>query len=151
MQTVPYRPPPHSNQHLCLSIPFTGADERSDRLWLVTLHPWTLNMAAPSQGLMSQESEDEEIWEKPVSDWSVQDVCSWLQYGPLQNAAGLVQAAYSHHISGRALLRLTDNLLQRMGIQENLRQSILVEVLELKLQQEIQQLLMITECEPEKE
>ncbi|KAM4040232.1 sterile alpha motif domain-containing protein 12-like isoform 1-T2 [Anomaloglossus baeobatrachus] len=109
-------------------------------------------MAAPTQGLMAQESEDEEIWEKPVSDWSVQDVCSWLQYGPLQNAAGLVQAAYSHQISGRALLRLTDNLLQRMGIQqENLRQSILVEVLELKLQQEIQQLLLIAEREPEKE
>ncbi|CAJ0964486.1 unnamed protein product [Ranitomeya imitator] len=99
-------------------------------------------------GLMSQESEDEEIWEKPVSDWSVQDVCSWLQYGPLQNAAGLVQAAYSHHISGRALLRLTDNLLQRMGIQQNLHQSILVEVLELKLQQEIQQLLLITDGGP---
>lgn len=108
-------------------------------------------MAAPPQGLVSQESE-EEIWEKPVSDWSVQDVCSWLQYGPLQNAAGLVQAAYSHHVSGRALLRLTDNLLLRMGIhQENLRQSILVEVLELKLQQEIQQLLLIAECETEQE
>ncbi|KAG9462937.1 hypothetical protein GDO78_022785 [Eleutherodactylus coqui] len=104
------------------------------------------------QGLVPQNSEDEEIWEKPVSDWSVQDVCSWLQYGPLQNAAGLVQAAYSHHISGRALLRLTDNLLQRMGIQqETLRQSILVEVLELKLQQEIQQLLLIAECQAEQQ
>ncbi|KAM3932008.1 sterile alpha motif domain-containing protein 12-like isoform 1-T2 [Leptodactylus fuscus] len=106
-------------------------------------------MAALNKNFMSQES-DEEIWEKPVSDWSVQDVCSWLQYGPLQNTAGLVQAAYSHHISGRALLRLTDSLLQRMGIdQENLRQSILVEVLELKLQQEVQQLLLIAECTAE--
>ncbi|XP_044147926.1 sterile alpha motif domain-containing protein 12-like [Bufo gargarizans] len=109
-------------------------------------------MAAPHQGLVAQESEDEEIWEKPVSDWSVQDVCSWLQYGPLQNAAGLVQAAYSHHISGRALLRLTDNLLQRIGIhEEGLRRTILVEVLELKLQQEIQQLLLIAECVEEQE
>ncbi|XP_075050477.1 sterile alpha motif domain-containing protein 12-like [Mixophyes fleayi] len=103
-------------------------------------------MAQRFQGLVSRVSEDEDVWEKPVSEWTVPDVCSWLQYGPLQNAPGLVQAAYTHDISGRALLRLTDNLLQRMGIhQESLRRVILVEVLELRLQQEIQQLLLITE------
>ncbi|XP_068135017.1 sterile alpha motif domain-containing protein 12-like [Hyperolius riggenbachi] len=90
--------------------------------------------------------DDEVIWEKPVSDWTVQDVCSWLQYGPLQSSAGLVQAAYTHDISGRALLRLTDDRLQRMGIhQERLRRIVLVEILELRLQQELQQLLFITE------
>ncbi|KAM9316315.1 sterile alpha motif domain-containing protein 12-like [Gastrophryne carolinensis] len=94
----------------------------------------------------SQISDDEDIWEKPVSDWTVQDVCNWLQYGPLQNNAGLVQTAYTHDISGRALLRLTDELLQRMGIhQGSVRRAILVEVLELRLQQELQQLLYITE------
>ncbi|KAM5126302.1 sterile alpha motif domain-containing protein 12-like [Mantella aurantiaca] len=94
----------------------------------------------------SEGSDDEVIWEKPVSDWTVQDVCSWLQYGPLQNSAGLVQAAYTHDISGRALLRLSDELLRRMGIhQEGLRRMVLVEILELRLQQELQQLLLITE------
>lgn len=103
-------------------------------------------MAERSKDSGSEGSDDEIIWEKPVSDWTVQDVCSWLQYGPLQNSAGLVQSAYTHNISGRALLRLSDDLLQRMGIhQESLRRIILVEVLELKLQQELQQLLLITE------
>ncbi|XP_073480856.1 sterile alpha motif domain-containing protein 12-like isoform X1 [Aquarana catesbeiana] len=98
----------------------------------------------------SEGSDDEIIWEKPVSDWTVQDVCSWLQYGPLQNSAGLLQAAYTHQLSGRALLRLTDDLLQRMGVhQESMRRVILVEVLELRLQQELQQLLLITEGEDE--
>ncbi|XP_031757804.1 sterile alpha motif domain-containing protein 12 [Xenopus tropicalis] len=94
----------------------------------------------------SQPVGDEEVWEKPVSEWTVQDVCLWLQYGPLQDGAGLVQAAYTHSISGRALLRLTDSLLKRMGIyQEKLRRLILVEVLELRLQQELHQLLHITD------
>ncbi|XP_063806742.1 sterile alpha motif domain-containing protein 12-like [Pseudophryne corroboree] len=102
-------------------------------------------MAGRFQGLVSHLSEDEDIWEKPVCDWTVQDVCSWLQSGPLQNSAGLVQAAYTHDISGRALLRLTDDLLQRMGIhQESLRSTVLVEVLELRLQQELRQLRLIT-------
>ncbi|XP_072266436.1 sterile alpha motif domain-containing protein 12-like [Pyxicephalus adspersus] len=103
-------------------------------------------MAECVKDSQSEGSDDEIIWEKPVSDWTVQDVCSWLQYGPLQNSAGLVQAAYTHDISGRALLRLSDDLLQRMGIHhESMRRIILVEVLELRLQQELQQLLLITE------
>ncbi|XP_041419634.1 sterile alpha motif domain-containing protein 12 isoform X2 [Xenopus laevis] len=94
----------------------------------------------------SQTGGDEDVWEKPVSEWTVQDVCFWFQYGPLQDGAGLVQAAYAHSISGRALLRLTDDLLKRMGIhQENLRRLILLEVLELRLQQELHQLLHMTE------
>ncbi|KAM4772674.1 sterile alpha motif domain-containing protein 12-like isoform 1-T2 [Rhinophrynus dorsalis] len=98
-------------------------------------------MAEPNQS-----SDDEEVWEKPVSEWTVQDVCSWLQFGPLQDGAGLVQAACTHSISGRALLRLTDSLLQRMGVhQESLRRVILLEVLELRLQQELHELLHITD------
>ncbi|XP_053565417.1 sterile alpha motif domain-containing protein 12-like [Bombina bombina] len=93
-----------------------------------------------------QISDDEDILEKPVCDWTVHDVCHWLQIGPLQDEAGLFQAVYTHNISGRALLRLTDNLLQRMGIdQKNQRRVILIEVLQLRLQQEVQQLLYITQ------
>ncbi|KAM8953337.1 sterile alpha motif domain-containing protein 12-like [Pelodytes ibericus] len=88
---------------------------------------------------------DEDIWDKPVCEWTVQDVCLWLQIGPLQDGAGLVQAAITHNISGRSLLRLTDELLQRMGIhQQYLRRLILLETLELRLQQELQQLLHLT-------
>ncbi|KAM4692764.1 sterile alpha motif domain-containing protein 12-like isoform 1-T3 [Discoglossus pictus] len=101
----------------------------------------------PSSWVVSQNSEEEDIWEKPVREWTVQDVCHWLQFGPLQDGAGLVQAAYTHNISGRTLLRLTDDLLQRIGVQQDsLRRVILTEVLELKLQQELQELLHIAEA-----
>ncbi|XP_053317206.1 sterile alpha motif domain-containing protein 12-like [Spea bombifrons] len=88
---------------------------------------------------------DEEVWDKPVCEWTVQDVCCWLHTGPLQDGVGLVQAAFTHSINGRALLRLTDENLQRMGVhRQDLRRVILLEVLELRLQQELQQLLYIT-------
>ncbi|XP_063296833.1 sterile alpha motif domain-containing protein 12-like [Pelobates fuscus] len=88
---------------------------------------------------------DEDIWDKPVCEWTVQDVCCWIQVGPLQDGAGLVQAAFINNISGRTLLRLNDELLQRMGIhQMSLRRVILLEVLQLKLQHELHELLYIT-------
>ncbi|XP_075451332.1 sterile alpha motif domain-containing protein 12-like isoform X8 [Ascaphus truei] len=107
---------------------------------------WTRRGISGETRRRRQSFQDEDIWEKPVCDWTVQDVCYWFQSGPLQEVAGLVQAAYTHDISGRALLRLTDDLLQRMGIhQEGPRRMIVLEVLQLRLQQELQQLSHITE------
>ncbi|VTJ90888.1 Hypothetical predicted protein, partial [Marmota monax] len=48
--------------------------------------------------------------------------------------------------SGRALLRLTDKKLERMGIaQENLRQHILQQVLQLKVREEVRNLQLLTQ------
>ncbi|CAD7693878.1 unnamed protein product [Nyctereutes procyonoides] len=47
---------------------------------------------------------------------------------------------------GRALLRLTDKKLERMGIaQENLRQHILQQVLQLKVREEVRNLQLLTQ------
>ncbi|KAL8181683.1 UNVERIFIED_CONTAM: Sterile alpha motif domain-containing protein 12, partial [Gekko kuhli] len=46
----------------------------------------------------------------------------------------------------RALLRLTDKKLERMGIaQENLRQHILQQVLQLKVREEVRNLQLLTQ------
>lgn len=48
--------------------------------------------------------------------------------------------------AGRALLRLTDKKLERMGIaQENLRQLILQQVLQLKVREEVRNLQLLTQ------
>lgn len=48
--------------------------------------------------------------------------------------------------AGRALLRLTDKKLERMGIaQENLRQHILQQVLQLKVREEVRNLQLLTQ------
>ncbi|EPQ19994.1 Sterile alpha motif domain-containing protein 12 [Myotis brandtii] len=50
---------------------------------------------------------------------------------------------------GRALLRLTDKKLERMGIaQENLRQHILQQVLQLKVREEVRNLQLLTQGTP---
>lgn len=47
---------------------------------------------------------------------------------------------------GRALLRLTDKKLERMGIaQESLRQHILQQVLQLKVREEVRNLQLLTQ------
>lgn len=52
----------------------------------------------------------------------------------------------SRNSAGRALLRLTDKKLERMGIaQENLRQHILQQVLQLKVREEVRNLQLLTQ------
>lgn len=52
----------------------------------------------------------------------------------------------SRNPAGRALLRLTDKKLERMGIaQENLRQHILQQVLQLKVREEVRNLQLLTQ------
>ncbi|XP_073749239.1 sterile alpha motif domain-containing protein 12 isoform X4 [Callorhinus ursinus] len=73
---------------------------------------------------------------KPVALWTQQDVCKWLKkHCPNQ-----------YQIYRRALLRLTDKKLERMGIaQENLRQHILQQVLQLKVREEVRNLQLLTQ------
>lgn len=77
------------------------------------------------------------------------EVCAWLSNRPLGAEGGpLLEAANSHAISGKVLLRLTDETLERMGIaSRSLRQALLHEVLCLRIQQEMEDLLDITDCE----
>uniref|UniRef100_A0A8C6RQN3 Sterile alpha motif domain containing 12 n=1 Tax=Nannospalax galili TaxID=1026970 RepID=A0A8C6RQN3_NANGA len=75
---------------------------------------------------------------KPVALWTQQDVCKWLKkHCPNQ---------YQIY----TLLRLTDKKLERMGImgisQENLRQHILQQVLQLKVREEVRNLQLLTQA-----
>ncbi|XP_060631798.2 sterile alpha motif domain-containing protein 12 isoform X2 [Anolis sagrei] len=74
---------------------------------------------------------------KPVALWTQQDVCKWLKkHCPNQ-----------YQIYSRALLRLTDKKLERMGIaQESLRQHILQQVLQLKVREEVRNLQLLTQA-----
>ncbi|XP_039222739.1 sterile alpha motif domain-containing protein 12 isoform X5 [Crotalus tigris] len=76
---------------------------------------------------------------KPVALWTQQDVCKWLKkHCPNQ-----------YQIYSRALLRLTDKKLERMGIaQESLRQHILQQVLQLKVREEVRNLQLLTQGSP---
>ncbi|XP_075406657.1 sterile alpha motif domain-containing protein 12 [Tenrec ecaudatus] len=78
---------------------------------------------------------------KPVALWTQQDVCKWLKkHCPNQ-----------YQIYRRALLRLTDKKLERMGIgQENLRQHILQQVLQLKVREEVRNLQLLTQGIPQR-
>lgn len=99
-------------------------------------------------GSALQGSEEGEA-KRSVGRWSAAEVCAWLDSRPLGAQRSLLQqAAYSHAISGKALLRLTDESLERMGVASgSLRQELLHEVLCLRLQQEMEDLLDITDNE----
>ncbi|KAI1243589.1 hypothetical protein IHE44_0001220 [Lamprotornis superbus] len=57
-----------------------------------------------------------------------------------------MQQMYYIDFAGRALLRLTDKKLERMGIaQESLRQHILQQVLQLKVREEVRNLQLLTQ------
>ncbi|XP_054841203.1 sterile alpha motif domain-containing protein 12 isoform X2 [Eublepharis macularius] len=77
---------------------------------------------------------------KPVALWTQLDVCKWLKkHCPNQ-----------YQIYSRALLRLTDKKLERMGIaQESLRQHILQQVLQLKVREEVRNLQLLTQASTE--
>ncbi|KAK6490032.1 sterile alpha motif domain-containing protein 12-like [Huso huso] len=85
---------------------------------------------------------------KRVSLWTVQKVHSWvrLQFPCCQTS--FLLAIVNHAISGRALLRLTDSKLERMGIaQKQQRHDILQEVLSLRVVEELDNLNeIVSEC-----
>ncbi|KAM6959207.1 sterile alpha motif domain-containing protein 12 [Aplochiton taeniatus] len=90
---------------------------------------------------------------KPVALWTQQDVCKWLKkHCPNQHQI-YSDSFKQHDITGRALMRLTDRKLERMGImQEGQRQYILQQVLQLRVREEVRTLQLLTqaslECSP---
>ncbi|XP_015220429.1 sterile alpha motif domain-containing protein 10 isoform X2 [Lepisosteus oculatus] len=75
---------------------------------------------------------------KPVVLWTQQDVCKWLKKHCPHNYLTYVEAFSHHAITGRALLRLNSEKLERMGIvQETLRQEVLQQVLQLQVREEL--------------
>ncbi|XP_066235487.1 sterile alpha motif domain-containing protein 12 isoform X1 [Saccopteryx leptura] len=86
---------------------------------------------------------------KPVALWTQQDVCKWLKKHCPNQYQIYSESFKQHDITGRALLRLTDKKLERMGIaQENLRQHILQQVLQLKVREEVRNLRLLTQDLP---
>uniref|UniRef100_A0A3P9I8J2 Sterile alpha motif domain containing 12 n=1 Tax=Oryzias latipes TaxID=8090 RepID=A0A3P9I8J2_ORYLA len=88
---------------------------------------------------------------KPVALWTQQDVCKWLKkHCPNQHQI-YSDSFKQHDITGRALMRLTDRKLERMGIiQEAQRQHILQQVLQLRVREEVRTLQLLTQGEPER-
>ncbi|KAM6340480.1 LOW QUALITY PROTEIN: sterile alpha motif domain-containing protein 10 [Alca torda] len=81
---------------------------------------------------------------KPVVLWTQQDVCKWQKHCPHNY---LIYVAFSHHaITGRALLRLNGEKLQRMGIaHEAQRQEVLQQVLQLQVREEVRNLQLLSQ------
>ncbi|XP_055078997.1 sterile alpha motif domain-containing protein 10a [Periophthalmus magnuspinnatus] len=82
---------------------------------------------------------------RPVVLWTQQDVCKWLKKHCPHNYLTYVEAFSQHAITGRALLRLNGEKLQRMGlVQETLRQELLQQVLQLQVQEEGRNLRLLS-------
>ncbi|KGL81571.1 Sterile alpha motif domain-containing protein 10, partial [Tinamus guttatus] len=84
---------------------------------------------------------------KPVVLWSQQDVCKWLKKHCPHNYLVYVEAFSHHAITGRALLRLNAEKLQRMGIaHEAQRQEVLQQVLQLQVREEVRNLQLLSQA-----
>ncbi|XP_067873949.1 sterile alpha motif domain-containing protein 12-like [Heterodontus francisci] len=76
---------------------------------------------------------------KPVSLWTEDEVCEWIRSQYPGHSSVFVEAISEHAISGRALLRLTAEKLEQMGIgQESHRQSLLQGILQLRIQDDVE-------------
>ncbi|EFB18825.1 hypothetical protein PANDA_015281, partial [Ailuropoda melanoleuca] len=83
---------------------------------------------------------------RPVVLWSQQDVCKWLKKYCPHNYLVYVEAFSQHAITGRALLRLNGEKLQRMGLaQEAQRQEVLQQVLRLQVREEGRSLQLLSQ------
>ncbi|XP_034979497.1 sterile alpha motif domain-containing protein 10 isoform X1 [Zootoca vivipara] len=83
---------------------------------------------------------------KPVVLWTQQDVCRWLKKHCPHNYLIYVEAFSHHAITGRALLRLNAEKLQRMGIlHESQRQEVLQQVLQLQVREEVRNLQLLSQ------
>uniref|UniRef100_A0A8C0FY87 Sterile alpha motif domain containing 10 n=1 Tax=Chelonoidis abingdonii TaxID=106734 RepID=A0A8C0FY87_CHEAB len=83
---------------------------------------------------------------KPVVLWTQQDVCRWLKKHCPHNYLIYVEAFSHHAITGRALLRLNTEKLQRMGIiHESQRQEVLQQVLQLQVREEVRNLQLLSQ------
>ncbi|KAM4029293.1 sterile alpha motif domain-containing protein 12 isoform 1-T1 [Anomaloglossus baeobatrachus] len=87
---------------------------------------------------------------KPVAFWTQHDVCKWLKKHCPNQYQLYNESFREHDITGRALLRLTDKKLERMGIvQESQRQYVLQQVLQLKVREEVRNLQLLTQASTE--
>ncbi|XP_069742672.1 sterile alpha motif domain-containing protein 12-like isoform X2 [Narcine bancroftii] len=87
---------------------------------------------------------NEEMRNKRVSLWTVDEVCEWIKSHNPSHNSGFVAAIYGHAISGRALLRLTAEKLEQMGIdQESHRYSLFQDILRLRIQDDVESLTTI--------
>uniref|UniRef100_A0A8B9ZHL3 Sterile alpha motif domain containing 10 n=1 Tax=Anas platyrhynchos TaxID=8839 RepID=A0A8B9ZHL3_ANAPL len=83
---------------------------------------------------------------KPVVLWTQQDVCRWLKKHCPHNYLVYVEAFSHHAITGRALLRLNGEKLQRMGIaHEAQHQEVLQQVLQLQVREEVRNLQLLSQ------
>ncbi|XP_036395063.1 sterile alpha motif domain-containing protein 12-like isoform X1 [Megalops cyprinoides] len=83
---------------------------------------------------------------KPVALWTQQDVCKWLKKHCPSQYQIYSDSFKQHDITGRALMRLTDRKLERMGImQESQRQHVLQQVLQLRVREEVRNLQLLTQ------
>nr|XP_033795306.1 uncharacterized protein LOC117358018 isoform X2 [Geotrypetes seraphini] len=97
------------------------------------------------QGCRGSEVKSFGSLDKSICQWTVEDVCEWLSHGCLEERSFLLEAVTYHAISGRVLLRLTDKTLMRMGLhQQSQRHEVLQAVQELRLQQELEDLIDIS-------
>uniref|UniRef100_M3YB72 Sterile alpha motif domain containing 10 n=1 Tax=Mustela putorius furo TaxID=9669 RepID=M3YB72_MUSPF len=84
---------------------------------------------------------------RPVVLWSQQDVCKWLKKHCPHNYLVYVEAFSQHAITGRALLRLNGEKLQRMGLaQEAQRQEVLQQLLRLQVREEGRSLQLLSQA-----
>ncbi|XP_064377326.1 sterile alpha motif domain-containing protein 10 [Dromaius novaehollandiae] len=84
---------------------------------------------------------------KPAVLWTQQDVCKWLKKHCPHNYLVYVEAFSHHAITGRALLRLNAEKLQRMGIaHEAQRQELLQQVLQLQVREEVRNLQLLSQA-----
>ncbi|XP_071778474.1 sterile alpha motif domain-containing protein 12-like [Centroberyx gerrardi] len=84
---------------------------------------------------------------KRVSFWSVEEVSDWVQEQYPAQLSTLHTAVIEHAISGRALLRMKEHHLERLGVEAEEQQEILQDLLLLRVQDELENLNDIySEC-----
>ncbi|XP_018597959.1 sterile alpha motif domain-containing protein 12-like [Scleropages formosus] len=84
---------------------------------------------------------------KRVSYWTVEEVQRWVQQQYPTGQTAFLLAVASHSISGRALLRMGELQLSRMGIAPKQQQEILQGVMLLRVQEELENINDIfSEC-----
>ncbi|XP_066560701.1 sterile alpha motif domain-containing protein 12 isoform X2 [Amia ocellicauda] len=77
---------------------------------------------------------------KRVCLWTVQEVYDWVRVCYPSRQAAFLLAIVNHSISGRALLRLTDSKLERMGVGQEQHKEILHDVMILRVHEELENL-----------
>ncbi|KAG7265166.1 hypothetical protein CRUP_014312 [Coryphaenoides rupestris] len=99
-----------------------------------------ITAAAAASGLMDLS--------KRVSVWSVEEVSEWVQQQQYSGQQSMLQTAILQHaVSGRALLRMTAHHLEELGVGGPAQQEVLQDVLLLRVQEELENLMEIfTEC-----